>query len=306
MRRSRAHRPGARLRFPLRRRSERRCRAEGRRRERVPDRPHECRHAVADHAARRGCSRTAGRSPASSRRTSAAPRASSSRSTARSSMKGKPFGDAVAAAQAFLLAKPGRTASRWPPSPPSRSLLTGFSTSAADAPDRAPLGLGSTPWRARRCTTASSSPRGRSASRPHAGRVLIAVTDGNETRSAASLAERDRRRARGGRSVYVVAIESALFNPAPLEVDRPARRAAPTAEPARAGSSARSTPASRGSSSARGGSSTRLPRAPGDELRLQALTGCGEGERGLSIPGPTRASSNDTLLPERVYRPARP
>ena len=65
MRRTVDHRPGARLRLPLRRRGERRCRAQGRRRERVPDHPRERRHADADlEAAAPARERQAGQRPA--------------------------------------------------------------------------------------------------------------------------------------------------------------------------------------------------------------------------------------------------
>ena len=55
---------------------------------------------------RRGCSRTASRSRASSRRTWARRRASCSRSTARSRWRASRFADAIAAARAFVAAKP--------------------------------------------------------------------------------------------------------------------------------------------------------------------------------------------------------
>jgi tight adherence protein B len=51
----------------------------------------------------------------------------------------------------------------------------------------------------------------------YAGRVVIVVTDGNETRSTASLANAVHAAREAGVLVYVVAIESKQFNPAPLK-----------------------------------------------------------------------------------------
>jgi tight adherence protein B len=54
------------------------------------------------------------------------------------------------------------------------------------------------------------------ASEPLEARVMIVVTDGNETRSSASLDDAIAAARRAGASIYVVAIESPKFNPAPL------------------------------------------------------------------------------------------
>jgi tight adherence protein B len=51
---------------------------------------------------------------------------------------------------------------------------------------------------------------------PLDGRVIIAVTDGNETRSAASLADATAAAQKARAAIYIVAIESPKFNPAPL------------------------------------------------------------------------------------------
>jgi Mg-chelatase subunit ChlD len=45
---------------------------------------------------------------------------------------------------------------------------------------------------------------------------MIVVTDGNETRSSASLDDAIAAARKAGASIYVVAIESPKFNPAPL------------------------------------------------------------------------------------------
>ena len=87
----------------------------------------------------------------------------------------------------------------------------------------------------------------------NSGRVVIVVTDGNETRSTATLESAIHAAREAGVLVYVVAIESRQFNPAPL---RPAIRAVAIAEPDRAASSATCTRESPQSSGARGASST--------------------------------------------------
>ena len=55
------------------------------------------------------------------------------------------------------------------------------------------------------------------ASETNQGRVIIIVTDGNETRSEATFEETIAAAQNAGASVYVVGIESKLFNPRPLQ-----------------------------------------------------------------------------------------
>ena len=54
------------------------------------------------------------------------------------------------------------------------------------------------------------------ATEPLEARVIIVVTDGNETRSSASLDDAIAAARKAGAAIYVVAIESPKFNPAPL------------------------------------------------------------------------------------------
>ena len=174
------------------------------------------------------------------------------------SMKGKPFGDAVAAAQAFLRAKQRNDRVAAATFATTPVLLTGFSTSAADA-QAALAGLAVDPKEGTTLYDSLVQSARALGDETNAGRVLIAVTDGNETRSAATLENAIAVARESGVSVYVVAIESARFNPAPLKTLARATGGSYRG----AGSSrswARSTPASRGSSSARGASSTRPRR----------------------------------------------
>jgi tight adherence protein B len=131
------------------------------------------------------------------------------------SMKGKPLDDAVAAARAFVAAKPAADRIAVATFATTPVMLTDFSTSTIDA-DGA-LGslvvdsvLGTTLYDALVMASASLS------AEPLPARAIIIVTDGNETRSEATLDDAIAAAQDAGVSVYVVAIESEHFTPAPL------------------------------------------------------------------------------------------
>jgi tight adherence protein B len=131
------------------------------------------------------------------------------------SMKGEPLADAVAAARAFIAAKPAEDRIAVTTFATRTVMLTGFSTSTTDA-DAA---LRAITVDARQGTTfydAIVSSANALAAEPLPGRVVIAVTDGNETMSAASLDEAVASAQEAGASIYVVAIESQRFTPEPL------------------------------------------------------------------------------------------
>jgi tight adherence protein B len=131
------------------------------------------------------------------------------------SMKGKPLEDAVAAARAFVAAKPGGDRIAVATFATVPVLLTGFSTSTIDA-DSA---LGSLTVDSAQGTTlydALVMASGALSSEPLPARVIIVVTDGNETRSEATLDEAIASARDAGVSVYVVGIESDRFTPEPL------------------------------------------------------------------------------------------
>jgi tight adherence protein B len=220
------------------------------------------------------------------------------------SMKGKPFRDAVAAAQAFLLAKPGQDRVAVATFATKPVVLTGFSTSPGDA-QSALRSVSVDPVEGTTLYDSLVQSARALASEPHAGRVIIAVTDGNETKSAASLQNAIAAAREAGASVYVVAIESELFNPAPLK-----SIARATGGSYRGANSSRELGAIYASIARELQRTWRLeyPTAarPGDELRLQALTPAGKAAGGLSIPGTDRASNNDSLLPERLYQAGTP
>lgn len=131
------------------------------------------------------------------------------------SMHGQPLADAVAAAQAFVGAKPSADRIAVATFATRPVLLTGFSTSTIDA-DTA---LGSISVDEVQGTTLYDAlvlGANSLASEPLLARVMIVVTDGNETRSDASLDDAIAAARDAGASVYVVGIESDRFTPEPL------------------------------------------------------------------------------------------
>jgi tight adherence protein B len=133
------------------------------------------------------------------------------------SMKGKPLAEAIAAARQFVATKPGADRIAVTTFATSAIMLTGFSPSTIDADG------------ALRSVTDVDSKSGTKlyddlvmaahalATEPLEGRVIIIVTDGNETRSSASLKDVVAAARKAHAAIYVVAIESAKFTPAPLK-----------------------------------------------------------------------------------------
>jgi tight adherence protein B len=132
------------------------------------------------------------------------------------SMRGQPLADAVAAARAFIDAKPSADRIAITTFATQAVALTGFTTATINA-DTALRTLavdsvdGTTLWDA-----VVLSARSLAGERLPA-RVVILVTDGNETMSEASLAEATRAANDAGVAVYTIAIESPRFTPAPLK-----------------------------------------------------------------------------------------
>ena len=129
------------------------------------------------------------------------------------SMRGKPFADAVAAAQAFVRAKLRQDRVAIATFATSPVMLTGFSAQPADAQRSrlAERGRGRDDLYDGVVKSARSF-----VGEANSGRVVIVVTDGNETRSTATLESAIHAAREVGVLVYVVAIESRQFNPAPL------------------------------------------------------------------------------------------
>jgi tight adherence protein B len=132
------------------------------------------------------------------------------------SMEGQPLENAVAAAREFVAAKPLEDRISVLTYSTEPIFLTGFQTSTTDA-DSALRSIsldalgGTTLYDALVLSSNSLS------SETNQGRVVIIVTDGNETRSEASIEDAIAAAQNAGASIYVVGIESESFNPKPLQ-----------------------------------------------------------------------------------------
>ena len=131
------------------------------------------------------------------------------------SMTGEPLADAVAAARAFVAAKPADDRIAITTFATRPVLLTEFSTATIDA-DTALRSLAVDPVQGTTLYDALVLSANALAAEPLPGRVIIVVTDGNETRSEASLEDAIAAARDAGASIYVVAIESERFTPGPL------------------------------------------------------------------------------------------
>ena len=203
-------------RLPVRRLGERRRRAEGRRRERVPDRPRHRRHADADRQGPAARSRTASRSAPCSPRTSAVRRAWSSRSTARRSMEGKPFARRRGRCAGVPAGEAAQRSGRRGDVRHDAVLLTGFSTSPADARSA----LAALDVDPKEGTTLYDS-LVQSAGRSAPSRTPAASSSQSPTATRRAAPRRSRTRSRSPASPASPStwsrIESARFNPAPLK-----------------------------------------------------------------------------------------
>jgi tight adherence protein B len=220
------------------------------------------------------------------------------------SMKGAPLANAIAAARAFIASKPGQDRVAVTTFATSPMFLTDFSTRRADAAGV----LGSIKVDPMQGTTLYDglvSAAIRLESEPLAARVIIVVTDGNETRSGASLEEAVASANSAGAAVYVVAIESPKFNPAPLK-----QLATETGGAYRGTTSSATLSAVYASIAAELRRTWRLDyltaTRPGDEAILQAHSG-GEASKAAVLkpganlgPGPQEAKPSH-LLPEVLY-----
>jgi tight adherence protein B len=133
------------------------------------------------------------------------------------SMKGKPLNEAVAAARGFISGKPRS----------DRIAVTAFATKPVfltggfSAESNEALGaIGALTVDPKQGTTLYDDIVLAAQKLSHeqfAGRVIIIVTDGNETRSKATLEQATAAARTAQSAVYVVAIESSKFNPEPLQ-----------------------------------------------------------------------------------------
>jgi tight adherence protein B len=221
------------------------------------------------------------------------------------SMKGAPLANAVAAARAFIAAKPPADRVAVAAFATRPVMLTDFSTTKADA-DSALRSI--TVDRVQGTTLYDALVRAASTleSEPLAGKVIIAVTDGNETRSDASLADAIAGARKAGAAVYVVAIESPKFNPQPLR-----------ALAAQTGGAYRGTTSSAELSRVYASIAAELKRTwrleyltaarPGERLALRASAGSlGAARATLEVPAdlappPSAVKAPSRLLPDVFY-----
>jgi tight adherence protein B len=132
------------------------------------------------------------------------------------SMVGEPLVHAVDAARSFVAAKPLEDRIAVVTYATQSILLTGFQTSTTDA-DSALRSISVDPVGGTTLYDAVVLSSNSLASEAYLGRVIIVVTDGDETRSEATLDEAIAAAQNAGAVVYVVGIESGAFNPAPLQ-----------------------------------------------------------------------------------------
>ena len=131
------------------------------------------------------------------------------------SMRGEPLARAVAAARSFVAQKPAEDRLAVASFATRPSMLTDFSTDRTDA-DGALRSITVDPVQGTTLYDALVRESALLGAEPLDGRVIIAVTDGNETRSSASLADATAAAQKARAAIYIVAIESPKFNPAPL------------------------------------------------------------------------------------------
>jgi len=131
------------------------------------------------------------------------------------SMEGQPLADATAAARGFIAAKPAADRIAVTTFATQVLALTSFSTSTIDA-DGALHTIAVDPINGTKLYDDVVLSAHMLSSEPFGARVLILVTDGNETKSLASLDDAIAAAKEAGVNVFVVGIESRLFNPEPL------------------------------------------------------------------------------------------
>jgi tight adherence protein B len=132
------------------------------------------------------------------------------------SMLGKPLADATAAARAFVAAKPATDRIAVTTFATQAFALTGFSTSTIDA-DGALRTVSVDPVEGTKLYDDVVLSARMLAGEPLPARIIILVTDGQETESKASLDEAITAAKSAGVNVFVIGIESDRFKPEPLQ-----------------------------------------------------------------------------------------
>jgi tight adherence protein B len=221
------------------------------------------------------------------------------------SMKGQPLANAVAAARAFLAAKPPADRIAVASFATQPLMLTEFSTTESDA-DGALRSIKVDPVQGTTLYDALVRASSTLSDEPLKARVVIVVTDGNETRSDSTLGDAIKVARKAGVAIYVVAITSPKFNPAPLR-----KLAAET------GGAYRGTASSSALRQAYEGIAAELRRTwrleyvtatrPGEKVTLHASAGAlGSAGASFALPGdlappPAASKPPSRLLPDVFY-----
>ena len=222
------------------------------------------------------------------------------------SMKGKPLAQAVTAARAFAQARPQGDRIAVTSFATSPKFLTSFSQDRED-PLSALSAIRVDPKQGTTLYDDLVLSAKRQALVPFAGRVAIIVTDGNETRSKATLAQAIAAAQAARTAVYVIAIESPQFNPAPLEEIA-----------AKTGGRYFGTGSSEGIAAVYATIAKELARTwrieyvtaarPGDRIRLDAsVVGQGAASDGIKIAGLMASDpAPSKVVPKGAYGPGGP
>jgi tight adherence protein B len=221
------------------------------------------------------------------------------------SMRGAPLAQAVSAARAFLASKPPGDRLAVATFATKPQMLTEYSNKRTDS-DYALRGIKVDPVQGTTLYDMVVRASTTLAEEPLEARVLLVVTDGNETRSTAGLDEAIGAARRARAAIYVVAIESPKFNPDPLR-----KLAHETGGAYRGTASSSDIGAQYAAIASELRRTWRLEYAtatrPGDSAKLQA-TWLGEtsAPAQLSLPGSLGPGDDDPapsrLLPDVFYK----
>jgi tight adherence protein B len=222
------------------------------------------------------------------------------------SMRGKPLAEAVAAARTFVADKPAHDRIAVTTFATKVLMLTGFSPSTIDA-DTTLRSIGQVDSKpgTKLYDDLVASARALAQERL-AGRVIIAVTDGNETTSRASLQDVVAAARRAHVAIYVVGIESSLFNPHDLKLlaaDTGGRYYG-THSP----SALRAVYTSIANELKRTWRIEYVTGAqPGDHANLTVwVPGSGSAKAALSVPADAGGGGGGSLLPAEAFKPWMP
>jgi tight adherence protein B len=220
------------------------------------------------------------------------------------SMDGEPLDDAVAAARAFVAAKPPEDRIAVATFATKSVFLTDFSTATIDA-DTALRSIAVDDVDGTTLYDSLVLAADTLAGEPLEARVVIVVTDGNETRSSASLDDAIAAARRARAAVYVIAIESSRFTPQPLK--KLAAETGGTYYPAASSDALSGIYASIAEELQRTWRLEYFTAArPGEERTLEASLGGESATARLAIPGDAEslAVKPSPLLPAILYESA--